>query len=68
MVDKSDTRSAAELRVCTECGQQYSIEELLSSSPSYFNAPHNYDRGCDKYCLACWLGVGPKDVERMEKP
>jgi len=58
MADKSDSSSAADLRLCTECGQQYSIQELLSNHALYFEAPHNYDRGCARYCLACWLGVG----------
>ncbi len=50
--------------VCVECGQQYSIEELRSSNAHYFDAPHHYDRGCERYCLSCWLGVGSLDIAR----
>lgn len=63
MENTSDTPGATDHRLCAECGQQYSIQALLSSSALYFEAPYNYDRGCDKYCLACWLGVGSSDVE-----
>ena len=52
-----------DLRLCAKCGQQYSIQELRSSSGHYFEAPYNYDRGCDRYCLACWLEVDPMDIE-----
>jgi hypothetical protein len=63
MADKSDVPSTKHLRLCAGCGQQYSIEELRSSSPHYFEAPHNYDSGCEIYCLSCWLG-GPWKSER----
>ena len=64
MTDKSDVPANDDLRVCTECGQRYSIAELRSSNANYFEAPHHYDRGCERYCLACWLGAGPLDIAR----
>jgi hypothetical protein len=42
---------------CIECQNAYSIEDYLASSPNYFDAPCNYQNGCAKYCLNCWLGL-----------
>ena len=53
-----------ERRVCAECGQSYTIADFRAGHPSYFDPPHRYDEGCKTYCLACWLGVGPKDIEK----
>ena len=48
-------------RVCTECGGEYTIGEYMQASSDYFARPSNYRAGCETYCLACWLGVGPND-------
>jgi len=63
MADQNDSSSEPDLRRCTECGQQYSIQAYLSSAAHYFAAPYNYEHGCEKYCLACWLGIGPLDID-----
>ena len=48
-------------RVCKECGQRYTIGKYLENSPLYFGPPWKYRAGCETYCLACWLCVGPND-------
>lgn len=53
--------SADQKRQCMECGVTYSIEEIYQSCAHHFDPPDRYDDGCDRYCLACWLGVGPND-------
>jgi hypothetical protein len=49
-------------RNCKECQESYTIANFRESSPSYFEHPSGYEKGCDEYCLKCWLGVGPKDA------
>jgi len=49
------------IRTCQECGVAYSLEEAYQHSAVHFDPPDHYDAGCDRYCLACWLGVGPND-------
>jgi hypothetical protein len=46
-------------RPCQECGFTYTIGEFYESSSSDFDPPNRYSDGCNDYCLACWLGVGP---------
>jgi hypothetical protein len=46
---------------CTVCGSLYSPDQAASSWPQYFDAPYLYSKGMKDHCLACWLGVGPKD-------
>jgi hypothetical protein len=53
--------SADRKRKCKGCGVTYTIEEFVQSSAHRFDPPDRYDDGCDRYCLACWLGVGPND-------
>jgi hypothetical protein len=48
-------------RTCQECGTAYTIEQFYQSCESYFDPPENYRDGCEKYCLSCWLCVGPND-------
>lgn len=47
------------LRTCKTCGYPYQVDE---STESHMNPPDDYRRGFKRYCLACWLGVGPKDA------
>ncbi len=58
--------TTAVVRVCKECGQGYSVEELLEDQPYYFDPPHDYWSGAYVYCLACWLCVGPNDFPTEE--
>ena len=51
---------------CSECGVDFSMEETLHTSPGFWDCPYNYSQSSGQYCLACWLGVGPKDIEKME--
>lgn len=53
-------------RFCQECGRLYRIEDYLQSSEYYFHKPVRYVDGCERNCLACWLDVGPNDVEDRE--
>ena len=46
-------------RWCQECNRRYSENTWVDSH--YFDPPYDYQRGYLRYCLACWLGVGPKD-------
>lgn len=57
--EPSDHGRNHEDRTCIECGQRYSAED---ASEQYFAGPWDYDSGYQKYCLACWLGVGPNDL------
>src|SRR5262245_19972015 len=49
-------------RVCRSCEAIYTIIEALENQKDYFQQPYDYLRGCQEYCLACWLGVGPLDI------
>lgn len=49
-------------RKCTTCGSAYSHEEALDSHAHYFDAPYHYSQGVKDHCLACWLGVGARDL------
>jgi hypothetical protein len=51
-------------RTCKECGQAYSVDESAETDAGCFPWPWSYDEGCEEYCLACWLGVGPNDAPR----
>jgi hypothetical protein len=57
-----------ETRRCAKCGSSYSPdEELAAASPGqYVDAPFLYSQGVQDHCLACWLGVGPLDVEAAD--
>lgn len=54
-----DSRTWDAERRCQKCGARYS--ERTSIDSHYFEPPYDYRRGYERYCLACWLGVGPKD-------
>jgi hypothetical protein len=44
-----------EERVCEECGRSYRrVVHRMSHDPPL-------DAELDRYCLPCWLGVGPND-------
>jgi hypothetical protein len=58
-----ESETVRENKICAECGGAYSIEDYLSSSPSYFDAPHSYEHGCATYCLSCWLGLKSEDQD-----
>ncbi len=45
-------------RICRGCGYPYVVDE---SSASHMDPPDDYRRGVKRFCIACWLGVGPKD-------
>lgn len=55
---------------CEECGEEYSPRETAQDDSHYFDPPYRYDQVCARYCLACWLGVGPNDIRQlsMEMP
>jgi DNA-binding XRE family transcriptional regulator len=53
-------------QTCSACGQEYSLGEMLIACPGYWDHPYNYSRATTPYCLACWLGVGPRDVAKMD--
>jgi hypothetical protein len=54
-------------RICEECGRFYSTQELYEHHSVYFDGPENYGSGSSKYCLECWLGVGPNDFPDAEE-
>jgi hypothetical protein len=54
-------RTPSVLATCSECGSKYSVGETLETSAMYFPPPYDYERGSSNHCLACWLGVGPRD-------
>ena len=51
----------ADKRICVACNTAYSVAEYDSA---YFDPPHDYESGCSTHCLACWLGVGPTEIDR----
>ncbi len=52
-------------RSCKVCDLTYTIQDFYESSMTVFDPPDDYGRGCYDHCLACWLGVGPKDFPPM---
>jgi hypothetical protein len=56
-----DEYQQAVQRTCTECGERYTIGQYLETYSHYFSRPWDYRAGCETHCLACWLGVGPRD-------
>jgi len=58
-------RLPAQKQVCSECGQEYSVEEILAACPGYWDRPYNYSEAAVRRCLACSLGVGPKDIAEI---
>jgi hypothetical protein len=44
------------------CNRIYTIKEYLDGDNSYFLKPVNYRKGCKNYCMECWLGVPPDDL------
>ena len=49
-------------RTCHDCGSRYCLADMIDAHEADFLKPVRYIDGCEQYCLACWLGVGPKDV------
>lgn len=49
----------SQARICRECRASYFVPDLGESGYAYISPPHDYGRGREEYCLACWLGVGP---------
>lgn len=45
-------------RICRGCGYPYVVDE---STASHMDPPDDYRRGVKRFCIACWLGVEPKD-------
>ncbi len=45
-------------RTCETCGLPYELDDVADS---HMNPPDDYRFGYQRYCLACWLGVGPDD-------
>jgi hypothetical protein len=44
---------------CETCGERYC--QIAYDAPDYRHL------GSDRYCPACWLGVGPKDRAELEQ-
>jgi hypothetical protein len=44
--------------VCETCGRRYTLSD---EGYRHFDRPDDYQSGYTRYCLACWLGVGPTD-------
>ncbi len=61
MPDQIDEYQMSIERSCKECNRIYTIKEFFEHNSHYFGRPENYRSGCETYCLACWLGVGPND-------
>ena len=54
-------RVPSDLATCSECESKYSVGETLETNSTYFPPPYDYESGSSSHCLACWLGVGPRD-------
>lgn len=44
--------------ICRACGRLYVVDDSVDI---HMEPPGDYRRGYRRFCLACWLGVGPKD-------
>ncbi len=42
---------------CKDCRKKYHPRNEMDNAPNYIGSPYYYSRGCDDFCLACWLGV-----------
>jgi len=54
-------------RSCQECERTYRIEDYVETGESYFQKPVRYVDGCEQFCLACWLCVGPNDFPDADR-
>ena len=54
-----------EKKICSDCGEEYSVDETLTTYLGW-DHPCNHSQGFPRNCLACWLGVGRKDVAKMD--
>ena len=54
------------IRTCAECKRRYSVDETAANQPGFWDGPYYYGNGSTRYCLACWLGVGPNDVTNAD--
>ena len=52
---------------CIECGQKFDLKETAEHYTQYYQFPYNYGQGEHRYCLECWLGVGPNAVREEER-
>jgi hypothetical protein len=48
--------------ICETCGRSYVID---GTAGAHMDPPDDYCQGYQRFCLACWLGVGPKDWPDM---
>jgi hypothetical protein len=55
-------RAPSDLATCSECRSKYSVGETRETNSTYFPPPYDDERGSSNHCLACWLGVGPRDL------
>lgn len=57
-----DEHALTQDRVCETCGHTYRISQFVDGNKHpYMDHGYKYRLGCERYCLACWLGVGPLD-------
>src|SRR5262245_31212644 len=52
---------------CIRCGEFYCPLPIEWLDSEYYRHPTDYSRGSVDHCLACWLGVGPKDIEEWDR-
>lgn len=55
-----------DLVTCVRCGQRFSPS--VESDGGLIVEMSDYASGSSDHCLACWLGVGPKDQEESAQP
>jgi hypothetical protein len=48
--------------ICETCGLSYVVDD---AAESHMSPPYDYRFGHESYCLACWLGVGPKEPDLL---
>lgn len=54
-------------RTCQTCGQTYKIIDFADSEKWIIHCGgRDYLQSCKVDCLACWLGVGPRDLPLIE--
>ena len=61
-------RNGHQVNRCEDCGELYSIDQMREDAPDYFPPPYHYDAGAHRYCLTCWLGVGPEQWAPGARP
>jgi len=51
---------------CESCSEKFDPEKISTEFPQYLDAPYFYGRDGAGFCEACFLGVGPLDIPKID--